>query len=103
MLVAYIISLLLRLFVSLVTIIFLEKLFTCTRIDGVSIITSDSASGQIVLVISEFNQLLPHIVIPIAMYLVPLRKMRRRNSSFVLNTKLLDNSADSSDEDRIDF
>lgn len=81
---AYVISLFLRVMVSLSTFLFNDYLFECDRVDGVSIITSEKPIGQIVLVISEFNQLLPHIVIPIAMYLVPFRRLRRINSSFHL-------------------
>ena len=95
---AYIISLFLRLSVSLVTLLFLDDLFTCTRIDGVSIITSDQPIGQVILVVSEFNQLLPHIVIPIAMYLIPLERLSRKNKSFHLNTGLIDEHGDSDDE-----
>ena len=99
---AYIISLTLRVMVSLSTFLFNDYLFECEIVDDVSIITSNKALGQIVLVISEFNQLLPHIVIPIAMYLVPLRRLRRINDSFHLQTKMLDED-NSSDGDGVDF
>lgn len=100
---AYIISLFVRFILSILTIFFLNKLFKCVRIENVSIITSVSGFGQALLVIGEINQLLPHIVIPIAMYLIPLRKLGRSNKSFHLNEKLIDSNDGLSDEDELDF
>lgn len=61
-------------------IVFWEDLFDCVQEEGVYIITSDFAIGQIVLIFAEVNQLLPHVVIPIAMYVVPLQKITRSKS-----------------------
>lgn len=72
----YVISLVLRFFISMVTIFLWDTLFNCDQIDSVYILTSDTVSGQLVLIFSEVNQLLPHVVIPIAMYVVPLQRMR---------------------------
>lgn len=78
-LVTYIFSLVIRLVVSIVTIFMWDDFFDCTLIDNAFIITSDYAFGQVILTFAEINQLLPHVVIPIAMYVVPLQRMSRRN------------------------
>ena len=31
--------------------------------------------GQIILILGQLDQLLPHIVIPIAMYVIPLKRI----------------------------
>lgn len=76
-LIVYVASLVIRLLVSIFTIFMWDDLFDCSQVDGVYIITSDYASGQVILIFSEINQLLPHVVIPIAMYVIPLRRMTK--------------------------
>ncbi len=78
-LVTYIFSLIIRLIVSIVTIFMWDDFFDCSQVENAFIITSDYALGQVVLIFAEINQLLPHVVIPIAMYVVPLQKMSRKS------------------------
>jgi hypothetical protein len=54
----------------------------------VKIITSDLIIGQIILVIVEINQLIPHLVIPIALYVIPA-KVSRKNCEFNIKETLL--------------
>lgn len=79
-LLTYFISLLIRLITTVLTIFMWKKLFSCERIDNSSIITSDHVEGQVILVFQSINELLPHVVIPIAMYVIPLRKIDRSKS-----------------------
>lgn len=72
-LVAYTVSLVLRLVVLLIDH-FLKDYFECEEVEGVVIITSSSLFGQAVLCLIEINQLIPHVIIPVALYVVPLQK-----------------------------
>lgn len=51
-LVVYVISLIIRFLVSIITIFMWDDLFDCSQVDGVFIITSDYASGQVILIFS---------------------------------------------------
>lgn len=93
----FLLSLIFRTALSVTYTVQGEDFITCSTIDEqIVIITSDSVAGQIVLVIESFNELLPHIVIPIAMYIVPLRK---RSKSIRFNSALLDEDEEDSSRD----
>ncbi len=77
MLGAYTLSLFLRAFVLIFNLAVSDDMFTCVDCETVKIITSDYFIGQFVLVIVEINQLIPHLVIPVALYVIPVRKLRR--------------------------
>lgn len=74
----YLVSMVIRAVVSVILVFMWDDFFTCSSIENVYIITSDYAFGQIVLIFSEINQLLPHVVIPIAMYVIPRSRLSRR-------------------------
>lgn len=76
MLIAYTISLILRGFVLIFNLAYGDYI-DCTECEGIKIITSDYAIGEIVLVIIEINQLIPHLIIPIALYVIPVRRNRK--------------------------
>lgn len=93
----FLLSLIFRTALSVTYTVQGQDFITCSLIDNqIIIITSDSVAGQIVLVIESFNELLPHIVIPIAMYIVPLRKMSK---SIKFNSALLDEDQEDSSKD----
>ena len=54
-----------------------DDYFNCFDCEGVKIITSDLVIGQIILVLVELNQLIPHLVIPIALYVIPAKLSRK--------------------------
>lgn len=87
MLVAYTASLLLRAFILVFNMAFSEC-FECNTYDDVKIITSDYPLGQVVLVIVEINQLIPHLVIPIALYVIPIKSNRSSTEVFLQDTLL---------------
>lgn len=82
MLAAYTVSLILRGAILIFNIAF-SDCFECNTYDDVKIITSDYLLGQIVLVIVEINQLIPHLVIPIALYVIPIESNRRSTEVFL--------------------
>lgn len=86
-LVAYTASLLLRAFILVFNMAFSEC-FECNTYDDVKIITSDYPLGQVVLVIVEINQLIPHLVIPVALYVIPVRSNRSSTEVFLQDTLL---------------
>lgn len=51
-----------------------DDYFTCTDFEGVYIVTSDRFIGQAMLVLIEINQLLPHLIIPVALYIIPVKR-----------------------------
>lgn len=71
-----------------------DDIFDCNQVDNAFIITSDYAAGQIILIFAQINQLLPHVVIPIAMYVVPLQKASRKNKDIMLEQALIDEDED---------
>lgn len=58
--------------------------------------TSDQTWGQILLVVIEINQLIPHLVIPVAMFVIPMGKLRQNNKVNLQET-LIDEDEDLSD------
>ena len=56
-----------------------SDLIQCEQYDSVYIVTSDYIFGQIILVIIEINQLLPHLIIPVALVIVTARAKRKRS------------------------
>jgi hypothetical protein len=94
---AYTLSLCLRAFILVFNLAADDDEFTCTDFESVKIITSDYAVGQIVLVIVEINQLIPHLIIPIALYVIPINKLRKTTDVFLKET-LID-FEDDDDED----
>lgn len=86
---AYTISVFLRAFVLIFNLVADDDMFTCVDCESAKIITSDYFIGQFVLVIVEINQLIPHMVIPVALYVIPI-KMLRRTSDINLQETLLD-------------
>jgi hypothetical protein len=58
--------------------------FDCNDCEGVFIITSDYSFGQFILVLVEINQLIPHIIIPIALYIVPIQRGGRKNPKIMI-------------------
>lgn len=64
----------------MVTVFMWDFVFECNIIDGVFIITSEQFVGQFILVLAAINELVPHVAIPITMYVVPLRKIKRTKS-----------------------
>lgn len=91
---AYTISLILRLIFTIVTFILFKQIFCCRNEQGIYILTSDYLIGQILLILESLDQLLPHIVIPFAMYVIPLRKMSA--SMIVIDSEKEDDSDDDS-------
>lgn len=75
MLIAFSASLVLR-GVVLIFSINWDSFIQCDFIEDVYIITSDQFIGQFILILIEINQLIPHLVIPIALYIIPVRKRR---------------------------
>lgn len=71
----YTLSLVIRTFLLFVSI-FIEDsdLIQCQNLEDTVIITSDYFLGQFVLVLIEINQLLPHLVIPLAIFIIPMRR-----------------------------
>lgn len=86
---AYTISLFLRAFVLTFNLAADDNMFTCVDCESVKIITSDYFIGQFVLIIVEVNQLIPHLVIPVALYVIPFKKLRR-TSDINLQETLID-------------
>ena len=86
---AYTVSLVLRASILGFNIAFSEC-FECNTYDDVKIITSDYPLGQVVLVIVEINQLIPHLVIPIALYVIPIKSNRRSTEVFLEETLIED-------------
>lgn len=86
---AYTISLFLRAFVLIFNLAADDNMFTCVDCENVKIITSDYFVGQLVLVIVEVNQLIPHLVIPVALYVIPFKKLSR-TSEINLEETLID-------------
>jgi hypothetical protein len=74
---AYTLSLCLRAFVLIFNLTADDSMFTCVDCQSVKIITSDFWVGQFALVVVEINQLIPHLVIPIALYVIPIKKLRK--------------------------
>lgn len=95
-LIAYSISLLLRGSILLLTYV-LRDLFQCEECEGVYILTSDYGFGQFLLILIEINQLIPHIVIPVALYIVPFQKMNRSSKDYNLESTLIEEDNDSDD------
>ena len=56
--------------------------------EGVYILTSDQALGQFMLILIEINQLIPHLIIPIALYIIPI-KNTRKSTELNFNSTLL--------------
>lgn len=46
--------------------------------EGIYIITSDYFLGQLMLIMIEVNQLLPHIIIPLAVFIVPMKTKTKK-------------------------
>jgi hypothetical protein len=46
--------------------------------EGIYIITSDYFLGQFMLILIEVNQLLPHIIIPLAVFMVPMKAKTKK-------------------------
>ena len=46
--------------------------------EGIYIITSDYFLGQFMLIMIEVNQLLPHIIIPLAVFMVPMKTKTKK-------------------------
>lgn len=75
----YTVSLVIRVMLLLVAV-FIEDtdLVQCQELDGIFIVTSDYVLGQIVLISIEINQLLPHLIIPLAVFIVPMKSKHRK-------------------------
>ena len=83
----YTISLVLRALVLGFNIDF-DNYFTCTDFDGIYILTSDQFMGQLLLVLIEINQLIPHLIIPIAFFIIPVSRHSNRNNVDLQETLL---------------
>lgn len=60
--------------------------------------TSDQFWGQFLLVLIEINQLIPHLIIPIAMFVIPVGKLRQNNKIDLQETLIDDEDlSDASD------
>lgn len=82
----YAISLLIRTFLLIISISIDDSdLLECENSEGIMIITSDYFLGQLVLILIEINQLLPHIIIPIAIFVVPMKSKNKTQSLIVVN------------------
>lgn len=92
---AYTLSLLLRGLVLIFNIDW-SSYFVCIECDGIYILTSDQFWGQFLLVLIEINQLIPHLIIPIAMFVIPVGKLRQ-NNKIDLQETLIDDDEDLSD------
>ncbi len=86
---AYTLSLFLRAFVLIFNLASPDDEFTCLDCESAKIITSDFWIGQFVLVIVEINQLIPHLVIPVALYVIPIKKLRK-TADIDLHSTLID-------------
>jgi hypothetical protein len=82
-LIAYTVSLFLRGAILIFNLSKTDEYFECTDCEGVTILTSDYFLGQLVLVVVEINQLIPHLVIPIALFVIPVKKRRSTNDVFL--------------------
>lgn len=74
-LLAYTSSVILRGVILLMTSL-LDDYFECSSCEGIYILTSDNAIGQFLLVLIELNQLIPHVVIPVALYVIPVKTVK---------------------------
>jgi hypothetical protein len=72
---AFSLSLILRAVVLIFSINW-DSFINCECVEEVYILTSDQFIGQFILVLIEINQLIPHLVIPIALFIIPVRKRR---------------------------
>ena len=72
-------SLLLRALLIFLTDFF-DNYFDCDQVEEVYIITSAYALGQITLIFVQLNQLIPHVMIPIALFIIPIQRKKRRKS-----------------------
>jgi hypothetical protein len=91
---AYTVSLILRGAVLIFNLNETDGYFECTDCEGVTILTSDYFLGQLVLVVVEINQLIPHLVIPIALYVIPVKKRRSINDVFLQETPFEEDEED---------
>lgn len=81
----YGLSLLIRTFLLIISISIEDSdLVQCENVEGIMIITSDYFLGQLVLILIEINQLLPHIIIPIAIFVVPMRSKNKTQGLLVV-------------------
>lgn len=46
--------------------------------------------GQVILVIVEINQLIPHLIIPIALYVIPVKTIRKSADLSLQETLILE-------------
>ncbi len=85
----YTMSLVIRVILLIVSI-FIESsdLIKCQEMDGIYIITSDYFMGQFMLIMIEVNQLLPHIIIPLAVFMVPMKTKTKKLNIYTENLSL---------------
>lgn len=67
--------------------------------EGIYIVTSDYFLGQFMLIMIEFNQLLPHIIIPLAVFMVP---MKTKTKKLNIDTENLSLSTYEDEHDEVD-
>ena len=97
---AFTISLLLRAIILIFNINF-DDYFICSECEGVFILTSDQAMGQFLLVLIEINQLIPHIIIPIALFVIPVGRQSSGRRIILEQTLLEDEEGDDDHGDMI--
>jgi hypothetical protein len=62
-------------------------------------VTSDYVLGQLMLVMIEVNQLLPHLIIPLALFTVPMKSKRKLINFGIDSTSLSSYYNDDDDDD----
>lgn len=76
-------TIILRILAIILNNIFSSKI-KCTFIDNAFINGSDNFLGQSIIIINSIIELIPHILLPIAMYIIPATK-----NSFVLSMEVI--------------
>lgn len=66
-----------------------DSYFDCTEYNDVYILTSDLIWGQFLLVLIEINQLIPHLIIPVALFIIPAGKLSNKDK-ITLEKTLID-------------
>ena len=87
---SYSLTILLRIVWFILNGVYRNNQITCTLIDQATIINSNSFVGNLILSINSIIDLIPHILLPIALYVIPAPRLQINTETVDLETGYVD-------------
>jgi hypothetical protein len=81
---SYTLTIILRIIWLILNNVFFDDNISCSLIDQATVINSDTILGNLILAINSIIELLPHMLLPIALYIIPSPKIRIRSKNIDL-------------------